>query len=40
MIPLFLPIITQAQEVAIKTNLLYAATTTPNLSIEWTPSRN
>ncbi|MCD8031797.1 MAG: DUF3575 domain-containing protein [Bacteroides sp.] len=34
-----LPIMAHSQEIAIKTNLLYAATTTPNLSLEWAPSR-
>lgn len=40
MIALSLPIITHAQEVAVKTNLLYAATTTPNLAVEWAPTHN
>ncbi|MCD8043994.1 MAG: DUF3575 domain-containing protein [Tannerellaceae bacterium] len=32
------PILAHSQEVALKTNLLYAATTTPNLSLEWAPT--
>ncbi|MCC8186760.1 MAG: DUF3575 domain-containing protein [Bacteroides sp.] len=34
-----LPVLAHSQEIAVKTNLLYAATTTPNLSLEWAPSR-
>ncbi|MCD8164881.1 MAG: DUF3575 domain-containing protein [Bacteroides sp.] len=34
----FVSILAYSQQIAVKTNLIYAATTTPNLSLEWAPS--
>ncbi len=36
---LAVPFVCPAQRVAVKTNLLYWGTTTPNLSVEWAPSQ-